>query len=38
MLQNLGFGGTKMLFEIGPSKPDSTAGTLNADAAGHHSH
>ena len=42
MLQNLGFGGTKMLFEIGPSKPEplseTTASARNADAAGHHSH
>jgi len=42
MLQNLGFGGTKMLFEIGPPKPeplaDTTANVRNADAAGHRTH
>jgi succinate dehydrogenase / fumarate reductase iron-sulfur subunit len=42
MLQNLGFGGSRMMFDINPPKPvprsDATTSARNADSAGHRTH
>jgi hypothetical protein len=39
MLQNLGFGGSRMMFDLNPPKPvpraDASASARSADSAGH---